>query len=319
MHPQTIHRAVPPVLSLPPEAFEALREFLEARGYRFEGRANQIFLASGRGAVVSLYTTGKVVLGGRDVQEHQAIEEEVRRLGGSEAPRKELPPLVVEGPHIGTDEVGKGDYFGPLVIGGCAVEPDKERWLREWGVKDSKLVADAQVPRLAQGIRQILGEGKWDVVSISPERYNQLHDEMGSVNQILAWGHARVIENLLEANPTFTTAVTDQFGDASLVESKLMARGKSIKLIQAYGGERDVAVAAASLLAREEFLRRLRALGREWGIALPRGATQVIGFGRRFVREHGAANLGKVAKLHFRTTEAVLSPGGGGEESDDGK
>lgn len=287
-----------------------------ARGYRFAPRPHHVFLASGRGVVVSLYTTGKVVLGGRDMQEHRAIHEEVRRLGGSEAPRRELPPLAVEGSHIGTDEVGKGDYFGPLVIAGCAVKPDTERWLREWGVKDSKLVADAQVPNLAQGIRRLAGEGKWDLVVISPERYNQLHDEMGSVNKILAWGHARVIEDLLEANPDIPTAVTDQFGEVSLVQGALMQRGRQIRLIQAYGGERDVAVAAASLLAREEFLRRLRALGREWGIAFPRGATQVIGFGRRFVREHGGENLGKVAKLHFRTTQAVLSQGDGEASGD---
>ncbi len=307
---------MPPVLALPPEAFEAFREFLESRRYRFAGKPHQVFLAEGRGAVVSLYTTGKVVVGGRNVEEHRAIQEEVRRLGGSEAPRKELPPLSVEGPRIGTDEVGKGDYFGPLVVAGCTVEPDNERWLREWGVRDSKLVGDVHVPRLAQGIRRILGEGKCDVVPISPERYNQLHYEMGSVNKILAWGHARVIENLLEANPDIPTAVTDQFGDVSLVQGALMQRGRQIRLIQAYGGERDVAVAAASLLAREEFLRRLRALGREWGVAFPRGATQVIGVGRRFVKENGEANLGKVAKLHFRTTEAILSHDKGEKSSD---
>ncbi len=302
---------MPPVLHLPPEAFEALREFLASRGYGFQSRPHQVFLASGRGAVVSLYNTGKVVLGGRDVAEHRLIREEVLRLGGGDVVPKALPPLEVQGPRIGTDEVGKGDYFGPLVIAGCVVQPGMERWLREVGVKDSKLVDDPQVPILAEKIRRLLGEGFWDLVAISPERYNQLHEEMGNANRILGWGHARVIENLLEANPDIPMAVTDQFGDKKYVEGALMQRGRNVRLIQAYGGERDVAVAAASLLAREEFLRGLRALGREWGISFPRGATQVIGVAKRFLREHGEANLGKVAKLHFRTTVAVLGEGPG--------
>jgi ribonuclease HIII len=296
------------VLRLPEDAFEALRTFLAERGYGMEERPHQAFLARGRGAVVNLYLNGKVVLGGANRAEREAIVSELTRLGGRPEEARAQPPLDVAGPRIGTDEAGKGDYFGPLVVAGCAVDEGLERWLKEWGVRDSKTIADKGIPGMARGISRLLGRERYEVITISPERYNGLHREMGSVNRILAWGHARVLENLLQRNPDIPKAVTDQFGDPRLVEERLMERGRTIELIQVHRGERDVAVAAASLLARDVFLRRLEDLSKQLGIPLPRGAVDVVGTGRRLVRQHGPDLLWKVAKVHFRTTDKVLGP-----------
>lgn len=205
---------------------------------------------------------------------------------------------------IGTDESGKGDYFGPLVIAGVKVYAGEEDHLRSLGVRDSKRMADSSVLALGP---QIADEFESAVVVIGPERYNDLYGTMKNLNRLLAWGHARVIENILEKSPS-PRAVTDQFGDAKYVQSALLKKGRKITLEQRPKAESDAAVAAASVLARAEFLRRLERLSKEIGHPLPKGASmEVISAGRVLVRAHGEEILRKVAKLHFKTTMAVLN------------
>jgi len=171
------------------------------------------------------------------------------------------------------------------------------------GVRDSKTVSDGQAERLASSVRDAYPTS---VVAIGPERYNALHAKMGNLNRLLAWAHARVIENLLEEIPDCREAISDQFGDAQLLERALLERGRTIALTQRPRAESDPVVAAASLLARAEFLRRLQALSTRFAMPLPKGAgPPVLVAGRAFVARHGADALGQVAKLHFRTTRQV--------------
>ncbi len=172
------------------------------------------------------------------------------------------------------------------------------------GVRDSKTVSDGQAERLARSVRDAYPTS---VVTIGPERYNALHAKMGNLNRLLAWAHARVIENLLEEIPDCREAISDQFGDAQLLERALLERGRQIALTQRPRAESDPAVAAASLLARAEFLRRLQALSTRFAMPLPKGAgPPVLVAGRAFVARHGTDALGQVAKLHFRTTRQVI-------------
>lgn len=204
---------------------------------------------------------------------------------------------------IGIDESGKGDYFGPLVIAGVYVTPEQEETLRAAGVRDSKAVADKKAAILAEQIRVLC---PFTVVAIGPERYNSLHASFKNLNKLLAWGHARAIENLLE-KVSCDRVVADQFGDERFLLNALMAKGRSITLVQKPRAEEEMAVAAASIVARAEFLRRLQELSTRYEVALPKGASDlVITAGKAFVQRHGADALGQVAKLHFRTTEKVL-------------
>jgi len=204
---------------------------------------------------------------------------------------------------IGIDESGKGDYFGPLVIAGVYVARAQEEQLRAAGVRDSKTLSDKKAGELAAQIRRLCPHS---VVAIGPERYNSLHDSLKNLNRLLAWGHARAIENLLEKVPC-NRVVADQFGDERFLKSALMAKGRTVTLIQKPRAEEEVAVAAASIIARAEFLRRLQELSTRSGVSLPKGASDaVITAGKEFVRRHGAEALGQVAKLHFRTTLSVL-------------
>jgi ribonuclease HIII len=204
---------------------------------------------------------------------------------------------------IGTDEAGKGDYFGPLVIAGVYVNQEYASSLGQLQVRDSKRIADGKVKSLASEIRSLCPS---TIVAIGPEKYNELYSQMKNLNRMLAWGHARAIENLLEKVPC-PRAVSDQFGHKDRLLTALMKKGREIELEQRTGAEDDIAVAAASILARAEFLNRLDGLSEQWSISLPKGATSVIQAGRAFVRRHGLESLSQVAKVHFKTTQAIMA------------
>ncbi len=206
--------------------------------------------------------------------------------------------------HIGTDESGKGDYFGPLVVAGVFVAEEQEEVLRELGVKDSKRLSDNRVCEFAGLIK----EGyKHSLVAIGPEKYNELYGKLRNLNRILAWAHSRAIENILE-EVHCAQAITDQFGDKLYVLNALMKKGKNIDLIQKPKAEEDMAVASASILARAEFLRRLHFLSQDMGVDLPKGSSPLAEEAAvRLVRQHGEKVLDKTAKLHFKLTQRVLA------------
>jgi ribonuclease HIII len=206
--------------------------------------------------------------------------------------------------HIGTDESGKGDYFGPLVIAGVFLLDEQEPVLRELGVRDSKTFSDNRVRERAEIIKKGYTHS---VVAIGPERYNELYANLRNLNRLLAWGHSRAIENILGEVPC-RLAITDQFGDKLYVLNALMKKGKTIELIQKTKAEEDMAVAAASILARAEFLKRLYFLSEDVGIDLPKGSSPLAEeAGVKLVKTHGLEILDKVAKKHFKLTERILS------------
>ncbi len=205
---------------------------------------------------------------------------------------------------IGIDESGKGDYFGPLVIAGAYVDEKHEEELRALGVRDSKTLSDPRAQTLAEQIRTCC---PYSLVVIGPARYNTLHASLHNLNRLLAWGHARAIENLL-SRLDCPHVIADQFGDARYLQNALMSKGRTVRLTQRPRAEADLAVAAASILARAEFLRRLQELSTRHGLALPKGAgPAVITAGTTLVRRHGEEILSQVVKVHFRTTSAVLA------------
>lgn len=202
--------------------------------------------------------------------------------------------------HVGVDESGKGDFFGPLVIAACYVGPEHLAELD--GVKDSKKLTDPMALRLSDIIRRTCPHA---VIAIGPAKYNELYEKFRNLNKLLAWGHARSIENVLENQPC-NLVISDQFADPAGLKRALFEKGRAVELRSMVRAEADIAVAAASILARAEFLRRLKRLGEEFGMDLPKGASSpVLDAGRRFVAKHGAGELGKVAKLHFKTTQSV--------------
>ena len=214
-------------------------------------------------------------------------------------PRKQLHPKW-----IGSDESGKGDYFGPLVVAGVLVDNEISELLKNLGVKDSKKLSDNSISKLAREISKLCHHS---IVTIGPERYNELYNEIRNLNCLLAWGHSRAIENILKTEQC-DYALADKFGDEKFIINALMQKGKTIELKQKTGAESDVGVAAASILARAEFLHRLTMLSAKYGMDFPKGASPaVIRAGREFVKRYGKERLKEVAKIHFRTTKSVLA------------
>jgi len=201
---------------------------------------------------------------------------------------------------IGTDEAGKGDYFGYLVVAGVVVDKNKEKLLNALGIRDSKLLSEKQIFFLSFKIKQLC---KYNIVKISPKKYNELYDKFRNLNRLLAWAHARVIENLLEKSEC-DLIVSDQFGDKSFLKNALMKKAKRIKLIQKPNAEKDLAVAAASILARAEFLLSLKRLSKKYSIKLPKGSKPEDAV--KIVKKKGEAILDEIAKKHFRVTKKIV-------------
>ncbi|MSU33122.1 MAG: ribonuclease HIII [Pedosphaera sp.] len=261
---------------------------------------------------VTFYLSGKLVVQGKGTREFVEfiLEPEILQkvaLGYEEV----LDPTLMD-PRIGVDESGKGDFFGPLCIAGVYVNKKIFGAWSDAGVKDSKSVSsDVQIGKLAKIIRSTLG-CVYDVVAIGNEAYNRMHSRYGSVNTVLAWGHARVIENLMERSalmiPLPVRAISDQFASSkTTVERALMEKGRTLELVQRHKAESDMAVAAASILARDEYVTRMERLEREYEVPLPKGASKGVEVaGRTAIAKHGPEVLPKIAKMHFRTAYRVL-------------
>lgn len=203
---------------------------------------------------------------------------------------------------IGVDESGKGDFFGPLVIAACYVAPHHVAELE--GVRDCKTLTDKKATELAAVIKRVCPH---EVVAIGPAKYNELYAKIGNLNRLLAWGHAQAIQKVLEKQPC-QTAISDQFANPAYLHSLLDKKGLDVTLVSVVRAEADLAVAAASVLARAEFLRRLKSLGDDLGTPLPKGAgPQVDETAARIINKHGESALGAVAKLHFKTVEKARS------------
>ncbi|MBI4327400.1 MAG: ribonuclease HIII, partial [Chloroflexi bacterium] len=253
------------------------------------------------------YESGKLVIQGKGTQEFVEFVLEPQILCEARLGYETIlnPELLL--PRLGIDESGKGDFFGPLCIAGVYVNEAVVRAWQDAGIRDSKNISsDKKIAELARLIRETAG-CVTTVVPIGNEAYNRLYAKMRSVNPLLAWGHARVIENLMgqqhRMNPPPQRAISDQFAsDKQTVAKALMALGREIELVQRHKAESDLAVAAASILARYEFVSRLAKLEKEFQMRFPKGASATVdAAAKEFVSQRGAENLGKVAKLHFRT------------------
>lgn len=296
------------------EQADGLRALLDAKGLTFETKPYCLYAASRPGLAVLVYEKGpKVVVQGRETEDFVLNTLEPQVLGKAELGYEEVLNPEMYQPHIGVDESGKGDYFGPLVIAGAYVDGNMARKLREHGVMDSKRISsDARIKAIATEMRRMPGMVS-EVVVITPERYNELYAQFGNLNKLLAWGHAKVIELLLEKVPDCPRAVSDQFADPRVLNQALQKRGRSITLEQRTKAESDPAVAAASILAREKFVSWLEDNGARVDAELPKGVSPAVKeAARKIFLRHGGGVLRSVVKMHFKTTAEVC---GAGQES----
>lgn len=255
---------------------------------------------------VNIYSSGKALVQGQPSElrekisgwiSHNAVQSQKKSV-------RERTGLKDLGDRIGIDESGKGDYFGPLVICAAFAHHNDDEWLSELGVQDSKQIEDKRLIQIAREIREAV---EHEVIVISPKRYNELYPDFRNLNRMLAWGHARALESLLE-RVNAPVAISDKFSARDHLQAALMEKGSQVKLIQITGAEQDLSVAAASIFARAAFLRSLKKLEEEYEMPFGKGASTIVEQqARDFVERYGAERLGEVAKLHFKTTLKVTS------------
>ena len=206
--------------------------------------------------------------------------------------------------YIGTDESGKGDYFGPLVVAGVYAGNETLQQLKKVGVKDSKLLTDNVINSLASEIKKIVGD-KYSIVIINPAKYNELYRKIGNVNKLLGWAHARVLENILEQHSA-SEAISDKFGDEKLIKDSLQSKGREITLRQFTKAEKYTAVAAASILARERVNSWFDITNKKLNIIIPKGASSKVEETALKIKSlHGKEKMEELVKLHFKTTKKI--------------
>ncbi|GAB4247876.1 MAG: ribonuclease HIII [Candidatus Methylacidiphilales bacterium] len=295
---------------LTPHQGVTLKAQLEAEGFTFAPLAHGHFQATKGKCKVAFYLSGKLVVQGKGAREWIEFSLEPLVLGEARLGYEEVVDPEMFSPHFGIDESGKGDFFGPLVVAGAYVDAELCRELAALGVKDSKRIgSDPKAIALSAEIQRVL-RGKCEVLVIGPARYNELYGRFGNLNRMLAWAHAKVIELLCAKMPDCPRALSDQFANPALIQRELNAKGLGIQLDQRIKAESDLAVAAASVLARAEFLQRLDRLGTEAGVRLRKGASaSVKAIGVEIVRRGGQDALRAVAKAHFKTFAECIEEG----------
>lgn len=297
-------------VKLTPAQMDEAAKILREGNYRMRKVEHTVAAAEGEDCQIALYRSGKCLVQGKGSADWITFVLEPQVLGEARLGYEDVLNPEANAPHMGVDESGKGDFFGPMVIAAAYVDETIAKDLKAMNVRDSKTITtDKAAQDLAKKIRARLGSDRFAVVSIGPAAYNRLYATMNSVNRILAWGHARAIENLLDKVPNCPRALSDQFGPEQQIQRALQQKGRKIKLEQRHKAESDIAVAAASILARSGFLTAMDKLGEKYSLKLPKGASdKVKAVAGELVKAHGGATLLETAKCHFKTTDDVLGP-----------
>ena len=281
---------------------EKLKEGLQEQGFELAQPAYTLFQGKKKGLTCTLYTSGKLMVQGKEMAHFIQfyLEPEILQSFGFGYEKLTLDLTA----RIGVDESGKGDFFGPLCVAGVYAAGEGISNLADLGVKDSKKLSDTSVLKIAQKVRK---DYLFHVVRINPEKYNELYEKFGNLNLLLAWGHATVIENLVEQSGC-EAVIIDQFAAEHVVENALRRKKRKVLLTQRTKAEQDLVVAAASILARAAFLEGLEKLEQTWGVPFPKGASAMtIQAGKQLVQEHGNQVLTQVGKMHFKTARVITS------------
>ena len=298
-------------LKLDDGQMERLRSILCARGWESFDVAYARYAFKGRDCNVTAYESGKLVVAGKGTEEFvtMTLEPEVTK-----APRLGYDPVLHPDwfeLHAGLDESGKGDLFGPVVAATVIADRSAiEGWIQA-GVKDSKKIADTQIVKLDKLIRGthgvavatcLCGMAKYNTIMARPH---------ANLNRLLAWQHATALAQALTVKQA-PRGLLDQFSKEPLVQRELVKMGiRDFDLQMRTKAEEDPVVAAASVIARAEYVRQIHSLSRQFGAPLQKGAGALVKEQAALIIERfGARLLGNFAKLHFRTSYEVVAAAG---------
>ena len=277
-----------------------LEEDLLSQGFVFSKPPYTLFSAKKQGVSCTLYESGKLTVQGKEKGPFIEfyLEPEILKEFKFSHPEAHLNLT----PHIGLDEAGKGDFFGPLCVAGVYADGAAIQDLHKMGVRDSKTISDPAILKLAKKIKD---RCPYTVIRFFPQKYNELYLKFKNLNRLLGWAHVAALGDLSQKTGC-THAILDQFANEGVVESLMKQKKLQVTLIQRTHAEEDLVVAAASILARAGFLEGMDQLSEEFGMEIPKGASSiVIQAGKKLVAKFGKEVLQRVSKTHFKTTKQI--------------
>lgn len=290
---------------------QALREALNRGDFQFRKLQHAFFQARGNDVVLSYYRSGKLVIQGRGreaflahyLEGVGATPLEPKSAAGGSAGEQAIPELADS---LGSDEAGKGDSFGGIAVAAVGVPSSLVETLLESKVADSKTLSDERMRVLAPWLREHFPHAER---CLSPTEYNDAWQHHGrNVNQLLAELHRQCLAELASAGETsWQVAVVDRFSAKAPVATLLQRDFADLKVVEIPRAEQHAAVAAASVLARDAFLSQMDELSQSFALDLPLGSGAPVPKAlRTWENLHGTADLGKVAKLHFKNIQRYL-------------
>ncbi len=295
------------VFMLDVSKIEKLKSDLLDQGFEITVLPHTFFSAKKKELNLTLYKSLKLVVQGKKSKEFIEFYLEPELLGSFAHSIPETDESIDLSPHIGVDEAGKGDFFGPLCVAGLFAEGSTIIELKKIGVKDSKTMSDKTIAKLAIDIKKLCPY--YDVITIMPLKYNQMYESFKNLNSLLAWGHATVISNLIQKT-SCPNVILDKFANDSVVLYAIKKKGlQNIPhLVQRTKGEQDIVVAGASILARDAFCTCMERLEKKMGMILPKGASSAtVACAKKIYSESGPEIFKQIAKTHFKTFEQLSS------------
>lgn len=291
------------VTEISSEKIQKLKQDLVSQGFELSPRKYAHFFAQKQGISCAVYLSGKVVIQGSQSNEWIDFYFEPEILGRvMRSARSDWYEDFQS--HLGSDEAGKGDLFGPLCLACVGVEEKDLEWLHQVGVKDSKLIGDEQIRPLA---RELWKKLPCELHVVLPSSYNKLWSRFKNLNLLMGWLHSELIQKLAAAHPQkWNYALVDQFSPTQLVKQRMKKAMPDFRVEERTKAESDAAVACASILARASFLKSLEDLSKQAGLRLPKGsgspAKQRL---REIIHDYPHLPLDQFVKIHFKTVAEV--------------
>ncbi len=279
--------------------------------------AYAIFQADEEDTVVTLYESSKVVFQGvsadidaamwKQREKHLNPTIDIKEKNSDNKKEKKeifIDPKIYNSSSIGSDEVGTGDYFGPIVVTAAFVSKDNISFLESLGVKDSKKMTD---DKILEVVPKIIKKIPYESIILSNEEYNKFYSTDINMNKIKAILHNKVLCKMKDKYP-HDYIIVDEFAKSFIYYNYLKSIPNVCRGITflTKGEDKSLAVAAASLISRYIFINEFNKLSKELGVILPKGAsTKVDEIGTNIVKEYGFDKLSYIAKLNFKNTDKI--------------
>lgn len=265
-----------------------------------------VFQADDLDTVVTMYTSGKVMFQGVSADVDAAMWQEMAGISDNSM-GKEDNNKYHNCNSVGSDEVGTGDYFGPIVVTSAYVTKDDVKYLEDLGIRDSKKIDDEKILKLAPLIAKRV---KYRSLILSNKEYNEKYTKDINMNKIKAIMHNKVLYQLInEEKPVYDYIIVDEFARENkyyeyIKDSNPIQRGITF---MTKAEDKNLAVACGSVISRYIFLKEFDKLSDSLHIPLPKGAgSNVDTIGMEIVEKYGKEKLNEIAKLNFKNTERIL-------------